>query len=47
LERLNENIGSISVELTPEDLKQIEEAASKIELVGERYAPANAKMIDR
>ncbi|MDR3652472.1 MAG: aldo/keto reductase [Paludibacter sp.] len=47
LERLNENIGSVSVELTPEDLQQIHEAASKIELVGERYAPANAKMIDR
>lgn len=47
LERLNENIGSVSVELTQEDLQQIHEAASKIELVGERYAPANAKMIDR
>ena len=47
LDRLNENIGSVSVELTSEDLQQIHEAASKIELVGERYAPANAKMIDR
>ena len=47
LERLNENIGSVSVELTKEDLQIIHEAASKIELVGERYAPANAKMIDR
>lgn len=47
IERLNENIGSVTVELTGEDLRQIQEAASKIELVGERYAPANAKMIDR
>lgn len=47
LERLNENIGSVSVELTPANLQQIQEAASKIELVGERYASANAKMIDR
>ena len=47
LERLNENIGAVSVELTQEDLQTIHEAASKIELVGERYAPANAKMIDR
>jgi len=47
LERLNENIGSVSVELIPANLQQIQEAASKIELVGERYASANAKMIDR
>jgi aryl-alcohol dehydrogenase-like predicted oxidoreductase len=47
LERLNENIGSGSVELTKEDLQMIHKAASKIELVGERYSPANAKMIDR
>ena len=47
LERLNENIGSVSVELIPANLQQIQEAASKIELMGERYASANAKMIDR
>lgn len=47
LERLNENIGSVSVELTAEDLQTIREAVSKIEIVGERYQPANAKMIDR
>lgn len=46
-ERLNENIGAVSVKLTPEDVKAIDEAASKIELQGERYAAANAKMIDR
>jgi len=47
LERLNENIGSVSVELSAEDLQMIHEAVSKLEIVGERYAPANAKMIDR
>ncbi|MBB3187476.1 aldo/keto reductase [Microbacter margulisiae] len=45
--RLNENISAVSVELTSEDLKNIEDAASKIKLQGERYAAANAKMIDR
>lgn len=47
LERLNENIGCLSVELTPTDLQQIEKAASQIEITGDRYSAANAKMIDR
>jgi aryl-alcohol dehydrogenase-like predicted oxidoreductase len=47
LERFNENIGAVSVELTPADLQQIDGALSKIDIVGERYAAANAKMIDR
>lgn len=46
-ERFNENIGAVDVELTADDLKQIEEATSKITLHGERYQPANAKLIDR
>lgn len=47
LDRFNENIGAVVVELTSDDLKEIEEAASKITIVGDRYQPANAKMIDR
>jgi len=47
LERFNENIDAVNVELTPADLQQIEDAAAKITIVGERYAAANAKMIDR
>ena len=46
-ERFNENIGTVDVQLTAEDLRMIEEAASKITLHGERYQPANAKLIDR
>ncbi|MHC1784714.1 MAG: aldo/keto reductase [Anaerolineaceae bacterium] len=37
LSRLEENIGAVSVELSPEDLRQIESAASKIKVAGERY----------
>ncbi len=37
LERLEENIGAVAVELTSEDLREIEEAASKITIQGERY----------
>ena len=37
LHRLDENIGAVSVELTPEDLREIESAASKITVQGARY----------
>ncbi|MTK53900.1 aldo/keto reductase [Paludibacter sp.] len=47
LHRFNENIGAVDVELTVGDLQRIEEAVSKIDIKGDRYTPANAKMIDR
>jgi aryl-alcohol dehydrogenase-like predicted oxidoreductase len=37
LHRLDENIGSVSVELTADDLREIDSAASKIEVQGARY----------
>ncbi len=37
LERLEENIGAVTVELTAEDLQDIEGAASKIAIEGARY----------
>ena len=37
LERLDENIGSLKIELTTEDLSQIDHAMSQIKVVGERY----------
>jgi aryl-alcohol dehydrogenase-like predicted oxidoreductase len=37
LHRLEENIGAVSVELTPEDLTEIESAAANIAIEGERY----------
>ena len=46
-ERFNENIGAVDVQLTADDLRLIEGAASKITLHGERYQPVNAKLIDR
>ena len=39
--------GAANVTLTPEDLRQIDEAASKITLVGERYPEAAQRMINR
>jgi len=37
LHRLEENIGAVSVDLTPDDLRDIENAASKITVQGARY----------
>jgi len=43
LSRLDENIGAVNVELTPEDLRDIETAAKKITIRGERYPEALEK----
>ena len=45
--RLEENVGAVKVTLTPEDLRQIDESASQIKLVGERYPEAAQRMINR
>jgi aryl-alcohol dehydrogenase-like predicted oxidoreductase len=37
LERLDENIGAVDVELTPDDLSEIESAAAEITVQGARY----------
>ena len=47
LERLEENIGAVAVELTPDDLREIEHAASKITVQGARYPERMEQMTDR
>ena len=47
LHRLEENIGAISVELTPDDLRDIESAASKITVHGARYPERLEQMTGR
>ena len=37
LSRLEENIGSVTIALTADDLREIDRAASKITVQGERY----------
>lgn len=44
LHRLEENMGAAAVELTPEDLREIESAASKITIQGARLPEAVLKM---
>lgn len=46
-ERLQENLGAVWVELTPEDLREIESAASQITVQGARYPESAQRMIDR
>jgi aryl-alcohol dehydrogenase-like predicted oxidoreductase len=47
LHRLEENLGAVEVELSASDLREIDEASAQIEIVGERYPEALARMIDR
>jgi aryl-alcohol dehydrogenase-like predicted oxidoreductase len=47
LHRLEENIGAVNVELTPDDLREIEDAAAKIQVQGARLPEAALKMTAR
>jgi aryl-alcohol dehydrogenase-like predicted oxidoreductase len=47
LTRLAENLGAVDVELTPDDLREIAAAASRIEVQGARYSEAAQRMVDR
>jgi aryl-alcohol dehydrogenase-like predicted oxidoreductase len=47
LHRLEENLGGVSVDLTRDDLRQLDEATSRITLQGARYSEGAQRMIDR
>jgi aryl-alcohol dehydrogenase-like predicted oxidoreductase len=47
LPRLEENLGAGNVELSPEDLRELEAAASKIAVQGARYPEELQKMVGR
>jgi aryl-alcohol dehydrogenase-like predicted oxidoreductase len=47
LNRLEENLGAVNVELTEDDLKQIDETASSLKLEGARLPEAMLKMTGR
>jgi aryl-alcohol dehydrogenase-like predicted oxidoreductase len=46
LERLEENLGAVDVELTPKELSDLKGALSKIEISGDRY-PAGSEYANR
>jgi len=47
LPRLEENLGAVSLELSPDDLRQLEVAAAKIQLHGARYPEELQKLVGR
>lgn len=47
LHRLEENLGATAVELGEDDIATLDEAASQIEITGDRYSPPMQQMIDR
>jgi aryl-alcohol dehydrogenase-like predicted oxidoreductase len=47
LARLDENLGAANVELTPEDVRALEEASSKIKLEGARYSKFHEQLVGR
>jgi aryl-alcohol dehydrogenase-like predicted oxidoreductase len=46
LSRLEENIGAASIELSADDLREIEAAASSVKVHGERYDERGLQMVD-
>jgi aryl-alcohol dehydrogenase-like predicted oxidoreductase len=47
LHRLEENIGAVNIQLTPDDIRELGTAAAKIPVQGERYPEAAQRMINR
>jgi aryl-alcohol dehydrogenase-like predicted oxidoreductase len=47
LERLEENIRAVAVELTPEDIRELDAATAKIAVFGDRYPAALEQMTNR
>lgn len=47
LERLEENLGAVNVQLTPDDLREIESALQNLTIEGERYPAAMQQLTGR
>ena len=47
LERLEENLGALEVELSPADVQELETASSQIRIEGERYSPFHQSLVGR
>jgi aryl-alcohol dehydrogenase-like predicted oxidoreductase len=47
LHRLTENLGAANIELSADDLKEIEDGAASIKIQGERYPASFAQRVDR
>ncbi len=47
LTRLEENLGAVEVELTPDAVLALEDASSKVKIEGARYSPFHAQLVGR
>jgi aryl-alcohol dehydrogenase-like predicted oxidoreductase len=47
LERLQENLGAVNVQLTPSDMRDLETASSQIKLQGARYPAFHQSLVGR
>ena len=47
LHRLEENIGAINVELTPDDLRELDSITAQIDVQGARYGEGSQKLVNR
>ena len=47
LHRLEENLGAVNIELTEDDLRELDRITSQIKVQGTGYAEAQQKMINR
>ena len=47
LHRLEENIAAAELQLSPDDLRELDEGSSAVAFEGDRYSEANQRFIDR
>jgi aryl-alcohol dehydrogenase-like predicted oxidoreductase len=47
LSRLDENLGAADVELSPDDLAELDDASTQVKIVGDRYPEAMQRLINR
>lgn len=47
LHRLEENLGAVNIELSADDLQELDELTSSVEVKGNRYSEAAQKMVNR
>jgi aryl-alcohol dehydrogenase-like predicted oxidoreductase len=47
LARLEENLGAAAIQLSPDDVRALEEVSSAVKLEGARYPPFHAKLVGR
>jgi aryl-alcohol dehydrogenase-like predicted oxidoreductase len=47
LQRLEENIGAVALDVTPEELSEIDRALSTITIQGDRYPDSMQRMVEK